>query len=122
MVSHLSWGALRATTWPEEAEAVVRRLPGIAFGTGFTVAGLADMVVLTLPADAVLPGGVASVLLARPRFPDPASRSRLVSVVPATSFKAKVARPDEGLRSRFEVAICTDWLEARLAPLAVSGG
>ena len=85
-------------------DAVVRRVPGIAFGTGFTVAGLADIVVLTLAADGVLPGGVVPVLFARPRLPDPTTTSRLVIVEPATSFNANVASPEDALRSRFDVA------------------
>ncbi len=81
------------------------------------------MVVLMLAVDGALPGGVVPVLFARPRLPDPVSTSRLAIVVPATSFKAKVANPEEVFRSRFDVPTWMDcWLEARLALLAVSGG
>ena len=78
--------------------------------------------VLALPDDCALPGGVVPVLFARPRFPAEFSMSRLLLVVPATSFNANVAKPD-GFLSRVEVPTLADCrLDARLALLPVSGG
>jgi hypothetical protein len=51
------------------------------------------------------------------------SESREVIVLPATSFSANAAKPDEGFRSRLIVDVVAEFtLGARDALLAVSGG
>lgn len=73
--------------------------PGIALGPGFEGNVLADMVVLALAVDGARLPPAIPVLFARPR-PFLASASLLDTDVPATSFNANVAKPEELFLSR----------------------